>query len=75
MWKRTLLTGALSLATLVAGGFAYLALRAPNALPPESIQVPMTQANIARTEDLQKAALKMFIWFGFNVESQVRAPK
>jgi biopolymer transport protein ExbB len=27
------------------------------------------------TEDLQKAALKMFIWFGFNVESQVRANK
>ncbi len=52
MWKRTLLTGAMSLATLVAGGFAYLALRAPNALPPESIQVPMTQANIARGEYL-----------------------
>ena len=27
------------------------------------------------TEDLQKAALKMFIWFGFNVDSQVKVSK
>jgi mono/diheme cytochrome c family protein len=52
MWKRTLLTGALGLAALFGGGFAYLSLRTPNALPPESIQVSLTPEAIARGEYL-----------------------
>lgn len=48
MWKRILLFSSLGLVTAAAGGFAYLSLRTPNALPAESIQVAMTPENIAR---------------------------
>lgn len=50
MWKRILLYGALGIAAVIGGGFAYLSLRSPNALPAESIKVPMTPEAIARGE-------------------------
>ena len=40
------------MAAIGGGGFAYLSLRSPNLLPPESIQVRMTPENIARGEYL-----------------------
>ena len=52
MWKRILLIMAGAMAAIGGGGFAYLSLRSPNLLPPESIQVRMTPENIARGEYL-----------------------
>ncbi len=52
MWKRIVLFGVLGIGAAIGGGFAYLSLRQPNALPPESVQVKMTPENIARGEYL-----------------------
>ena len=52
MWKQILLIMAGAMAAIGGGGFAYLSLRSPNLLPPESIQVRMTPENIARGEYL-----------------------
>ena len=52
MWKRVLLFSVLGIAGAAAGGYAYLSLRTPNALPAEAIQVKMTPENIARGEYL-----------------------
>ena len=52
MWKRILLITVGAIAAIGGGGFAYLSLRSPNLLPPESIQVRMTPENIARGEYL-----------------------
>ena len=40
------------IAAIGGGGFAYLSLRSPNLLPPESIHVRMTPAIIKRGEYL-----------------------
>jgi len=52
MWKKVLLFALLGIFAVLGGGFAFLALRKPNALPAESIQVKMTPENIARGEYL-----------------------